>query len=279
MKILAIMLNMKKILILFAILFAFNSLVYALEPVPVQLGGIENSLWGFEYKKEAEQKRLARIETTVFGIEDKKNTVQDRINKINQTLGLETSFEAQNVLKELDEAESKDVSYPVIDKLEMQYLKKNYTDGIYTRLERLEKSVYGAKQGGQLNERVEKLVASSSYNVSKAQSAKTPQALPSQQYFDPYDSDAYLQIAGLENSIFGQTFGQDPIALRLNRLERKIFQRDFSTDDEFTRLQRLQAASVAKKTSKYYDANKAQKYTSTGIQIGTILLMILAFIL
>ena len=86
-------------------------------------------------------------------------------------------------------------------------------------------------------------------------------------------------FAGLENSLFGQTFSYDPMAVRLNRLERRIFQRDFASDDEYSRVARLQAASTAKKTAKYYDNNKFQKFASTGMQLGTFVLMILALLL
>lgn len=92
-------------------------------------------------------------------------------------------------------------------------------------------------------------------------------------------SDASLQIAGLENSVFGQTYSYDPMAVRLNRLERRIFQRDFASDDEYSRIERLHAASTAKKTAKYYDNNKFQKFAATGMQLGSIVLMILALLL
>ena len=92
-------------------------------------------------------------------------------------------------------------------------------------------------------------------------------------------SDASLQIAGLENSLFGQTYSYDPMTVRLNRLERRIFQRDFASDDDYSRIERLQAASNAKKTAKYYDNNKFQKFAATGMQLGTFVLMILALLL
>ena len=98
-----------------------------------------------------------------------------------------------------------------------------------------------------------------------------------QQKYD--SSDIYIQLAGLENAMFSKTYSQDPVGLRLNRLERKIFQRDFSSDDEYMRIQRLQAAANATQTAKLYEANKYQKYASTGIQLGSIILMILALIL
>ena len=93
------------------------------------------------------------------------------------------------------------------------------------------------------------------------------------------DSDVYIQLSGLESMLFSKTYSQDPVGLRLNRLERKIFQRDFSSDDDNLRIQRLQAAASAQQTAKLYEANKIQKITSTGMQLGSILLMILALIL
>ena len=59
----------------------------------------------------------------------------------------------------------------------------------------------------------------------------------------------------------------------------KILPMLFSSDDDYLRMQRLQAAANAQQTAKLYEANKIQKYTSTGLQIGSILLMILALIL
>lgn len=264
--------------------FALCTPSFALEPVAVQLGAIENSLWGFEYKKENEQTRLKRIEANIFGEVDTKKPLQERITKISQALGLEDEALYENVQKDLEEVQSAGISYPVIDKLETEFLKQTYPkETLYARLERLEVRLYGAKQSGQLNERVGRLVESSSASkitytndesiYSQQKNKKAYQGL------NPYDSDAYLQIGGLENSLFNKTYGQDPMGARLDRLENKIFQRSFSADDEFTRLQRLQAASTAKNTAKYYDNNKFQKYASTGIQIGTFLLMILAFIL
>lgn len=293
-----IMVGMKRLLTLIIFTFILNlphygvfcTPAYALEPLPAQLSVIENSLWGFEYKKDSDAGRLKRIENQVFGAVDAKSATQDRINKVRQTLGLENTSADELVAKDLEELEGKGVSYPVIDKLEMEFLKKNFlNEGIYARLDRLEKSVFGATQNGDLTDRVDRLVGSSSINARPQQKTYSPdnytaqglgQQLSRQQYNDSYyEQDLQLQIAGLENQLFKKNFSQDPMGLRLNRLERKIFQRDFSSDDDFTRFQRLQAASTAKNTSKYYDGNKIQKYASTGMQIGTILLMILAFIL
>lgn len=264
--------------------------IYATETMAQQIGNIEYSLWGYEYNKDTDQERITRIEKQLFGAGNTKATLQERMEKISEALGLETEKETASVTQELKKIVAEEmtpdtsISYPVIDKLEKEFLSKQYThETIYKRLDRLEKKVYGAIQTGDLDSRVARLTASSTYTQTPdtAQDSYTyPQTFGrSPEFYAENGDDTLLQIAGLEMSLLGKTFGHDPLALRLNRLERKIFHRDFSTDSNLTRIQRIQAASVAKKTSRYYDSNKFNKYASTGMQLGSFILMILAFIL
>ena len=254
-----------------------------------QVSKIETSIWGFEYKKDNLQKRLSRIERNVFGQENSSLNDTERIKKINEAMGFEAYEDSIKEAYELDQTEVSGISYPQIDTLEVQLFSSTYEkENIYKRLDRLEKKIFGSTQSGDLAQRTDRLKA----YVKKDAIAKNPNYYIEQPYkttpdIENYmnsqkrydDSDVYIQLSGLEAALFSQTFSQDPIGLRLNRLERKIFQRDFSSDDENLRLQRLQAAASAQKTAKMYEANKIQKYTSTGIQIGSIILMILALIL
>lgn len=254
---------MKKLLVTIFSILLLSSITFAAESIKAQLNRIEQNIWGFEYSTESDNDRLKRIEESVLGSINTKLSAYERINLLNQTLGIETNEAAQMITQEVQNIESESVSYPMVDKLEMKVLSKTYDkENVYSRLERLEKKVYGSKQDGDLDGRLTRLAAGVNMDTT-----------------GPRDADLYLQIGLLENTLFKQTYDQDPLELRLNRLERKIFQRDFSTDGEDIRLQRLQAAATAKKTAKYYDANKAAKYTSTGVQIGTIILMILAILL
>ncbi len=91
-------------------------------------------------------------------------------------------------------------------------------------------------------------------------------------YAQNYDLDV------LEKQLFGKRFAQEPPSKRLTRLENKVFQRTFN-DDNNSRTQRLLAVTTAQKTSKAYDSNKWAQRINTGIQIGSILLMVLAMIL
>ena len=252
-----------------------------------QLSKIETSLWGFDYSSKTNAERLDRIEKNVFGTTTPNEKIELRIEKINKTLGFETASEALKSAGELAQNEVEGVSYPQIDALETRLYKKTYEgENIYKRIERLEKKIFGTTQDGDLASRTDKL--KDFLRIEASRSANADPYTYSQQEntynnYDPntgtYGSDIYIQLSGLEQSLFGKTYSQDPTGLRINRLERKIFQRDFSQDGDETRLQRLQAAASAKKTAKFYEMNKAQKFASTGLQVGSIILMILALLL
>lgn len=255
-----------------------------------QITKMEESIWGFEYSKDDISKRLSRIENNVFGSVNSNLSAQDRIKKLNEALGLESYEDSLKQAYELDETETQEgINYPQIDQLEYQLFSSTYEkENIYKRLERLEKKLFGSAQEGDLALRTDRLKA----YIKKDVIAQDPNYYTQKPYnptenIEPYmgsqnkyeNSDVYIQLSGLETTLFSKTYSQDPVGLRLNRLERKIFQRDFSSDDEYLRLQRLQAAASASQTAKLYEANKFQKYASTGMQIGSIILMILALIL
>ena len=278
---------------IFTIVFIlfFSSLCYADQASDsVQLSKIERSIWGFDYSKEDTQKRLSRIETNVFGTTNSKASQADRIKKLSEAMGFENQEDSVKAAYEVDTQEAADINYPQIDALEFQLFRVTYEkESIYKRLERLEKKIFGSVQEGNLASRTHRLkayvkkdeIASQNpnyYNQQQYQPTKNiEQYMGSQQKYD--SGDIQIQIAGLESALFSRTYSQDPVGLRLNRLERKIFQRDFSSDDEYLRIQRLQAAANAQQTAKLYEANKMQKYASTGIQVGSIILMILALLL
>ena len=86
-------------------------------------------------------------------------------------------------------------------------------------------------------------------------------------------------ITTVENSILRRSFQNDSMQNRLARLENAMFGTQFSNDDEQTRLNRISSAYKAQKSSARYDSNKFSQNMSTAIQIGSMLLMILACIL
>jgi len=264
-------------------LFAFGA-----SAIEAQLSKMEQTIWGFEYSKDDTAKRLSRIENNVFGSISKSST-EARIKKLNEALGLESYEDSLKQAYEIDTTEVSGVNYPQIDTLEYQMFMTTYEkENIYKRLDRLEKKIFGSTQDGNLASRTDRLKAyikkdtiaqNPSYHIERPyqMTDDVESYMGSQNKYE--NSDIYIQLAGLETTLFMKTYSQDPVGLRLNRLERKIFQRDFSSDDDYLRIQRLQAAASAQQTAKLYEANKIQKLTSTGMQLGSILLMILALIL
>lgn len=98
---------------------------------------------------------------------------------------------------------------------------------------------------------------------------------------DDYQSNNSIEIplSALEKSVLKRSFPDDTVSNRLTRLEDNVFNSSFDQDDTETRLDRLSSAYRAKKTSKKYDSNKMSQRTSTAVQIGALLLMVLAFVL
>lgn len=112
--------------------------------------------------------------------------------------------------------------------------------------------------------------------IQKADSSDSVFDDNSSSFAPKYEQNYDLDI--LEKQLFGKRFIQESPSQRLARLENKVFQRTF-TDDTEARTQRLLAVTTAQKTSKEYDSNKWAQRLNTGIQIGSILLMVLAMIL
>lgn len=287
-----LIMKFKKIIIFIMFLILGLNCAFAAQDFSLEdVAKIETTIWGFEYSKDSLEKRLGRIENNVFGVQNTKMSAKQRIEKINDAIGIESVKDSQKPAYEIAQNEVEQVNYPQIDMLEYQIFNSTYEkENIYKRLERLEKKIFGSSQDGDLALRTDRLKAYIKKDtIAQKQNTNYYFEQPYQmtddieQYMGSQgkyaNSDVFLQLAGLEMVLFSKTYSQDPVGLRLNRLERKIFQRDFSSDDDSLRLQRLQAAANAQKTAKLYEANKIQKFTSTGMQLGSILLMILALIL
>ena len=93
------------------------------------------------------------------------------------------------------------------------------------------------------------------------------------------DSDITISLGDLEKKVLKKSFPNDVVSNRLLRMELKIFNSTFTDDDQETRLDRISSAYQAQKTSKKYDSNKFAQHSAAAMQIGAILLMILAAIL
>jgi hypothetical protein len=303
---------MNKIVIVTAIVMIMSQCSYATENTDIE--SIEKDLFGVEYKDEQIPARLGRIEKFVFGGE-KKGTNQERIKRITDATGLNLEKKKTEEEKKIAEAnlikEDKSVSYPIIDLMEERVFKKNYQgENVYKRVERLEEKTYGKISKGELSERTDKLKASILALNAKQEKIATRNAekasIPfnrSQNYakytneetnfsFGGKESisrttggaaniqeDFRYALASAETMILGRTNLSDTDEERLEKLERKVFNKSYTGGDNLTRLDRVVSAAHAQKTGKTYSESKMDRYISTGLQAGMIILMILAMIL
>lgn len=97
-------------------------------------------------------------------------------------------------------------------------------------------------------------------------------------YDENYSKDFAQALSAAENFILGKSNDNYTVSERLNKLENKVFKKTFN-GDKITRLERVVSAASAKKNGGVFNENKWERYLATGIQVGSILLMILAMIL
>lgn len=211
------------------------------------------------------------------------------------------------------------VSYPAVDELEQQVFKKTFPkEDISVRLSNLEKKAFNKTFGDDLNTRTERLKAElkpkSLMDNQIAQSANSfydqDDVVPlggdyhMNKYLqhDPYDYSAFnarqnamfgggqggslfdttpkkASLSAVEKKLMKQSFSQDTLENRLARVEQYMFGTVFDSDDKQTRLDRISSAYNAEKSSGKYDSNKFAQNMTTGVQIGMLILMVLACIL
>ena len=298
---------MKKIYVLLCVYSMLICCASASELSDVSI--IENQLFDVEYKNETISKRLDRIEEYLYG-NIQTGTSSERIKRISDSAGI--SFEPKQTAeqKRVSAAdfmpEDKNVTYPVIDMLEEQTFNKNFQgENIYKRLERLEQKAFGKINDGDLSSRTDKLKASilaikpdkitydDNYKPNTIEREyfypKNNNNYETQSYYYSEDmgyptggaagADVNYGLSALENFVFGDTYAHMSSNDRLSKLERKLLKKTFDNDDINSRMERIATVASAKGSSGQYSENKWAKYLSTGVQVGSIILMILAMIL
>lgn len=272
------------------------------------LSNIENQIFGYENNNLNEKERLNKIENYVYG-SHQNSSIKDRLAKLNSDLGLDAErlgakekaifHEAMTEQDYANEPTDPSAQYPIVDNIENALLKQTHkAENIYKRLERLEKKAYGKVSSGSLSERVEKLSAL----VKPVTPEKTREAYndyiadnDEYNYFSPstngnprsstgrtnhtYSTSATPTLFNLEKNILGKAYPEEPNSKRLSRLEKKLLHKDFSTEPEQLRIERLATVSSAQQSSNVYKENKLMQHLATGVQIGSMILLLLAMIL
>ena len=273
---------MRKVFILLTLFFVFSGLCFAYNntDLKAEIETIEketNTYYGDNLPLEI---RLKNAEVYVFG-ESKNGDMKARITAIYKTLGIPlTEAEPANPKYEIENNIA--ANYPSVDKLEKQHFGKIFDkENIYSRLDRLEKKVFGKISSKPLNDRVAALQEKNfkaENTFSKAAEGKSY----SQNYddYNYYSAKTYdSTINKIEQKIWKQSFENEIMDKRLSRIENKLFGKDFPEDNESTIIERIKSVVKAAKSGQEYKVNKFAKYAATGIQVGGLILLILAMIL
>lgn len=288
---------MKKILsYLFIIAYLSSfSVIYA-APQSSTISKIENDIYGFDYSNDSSQNRVARLEKTIYG-KASTGDINKRIKKLSgdisaDVIGLEIP-PVEDTFRE-DEIAKADstVNYPVVDEIEQKIFNQTYKNrDFHSRIVAIERKLFGKIYD----------VDDYSTRMDRIKAEVMPETLADNR--NNYDDNALNsnELSGLSLSRFGMPFGQRnytrpyanygdmtggaalPTGGNLNdelaQLEYETFGTEFSNEDTTSRIKRLNSVNKAKKSSSRYDSNKFSQRMSTAMEIGAMILMILAMVL
>lgn len=292
----------KKLLIfLIYILFSLNVQATTVDT----LNKIENDLFGFNYSKDKTINRVERLEKNIYG-KQLTGDVNKRITKLSadisaDVIGLQIPPSRDTFMAE-EEAEDNTVNYPIVDEIEKKLFNTIYKNrDFHTRIVTIEKKLFGKIYDvDDYSKRMDR-IKSKVYPDRVA----TGNSLEEYDYKEYYNNDNVLKsadIGGTKQDRFRMPFGQrnytrpytnygdyypsgndmvprDNLSDELTKLEYDIFGTEFSSDDAHTRIKRLNSANKARKTSQKYDSQKFSQGISTAMEIGAMILMILAMVL
>lgn len=288
-------------------LISFVSLPVAAAPQASVISKIENDIYGFDYSNDTSKNRVERLEKTIYG-KASSGDLNKRIKKLSgdisaDVIGLEIppvedSFKEDDTVK----ADSS-VNYPIVDEIEKKLFNQTYKDrDFHTRIVTIERKLFGKIYD----------VDDYSTRMDRIKAEVMPQSLARESSFDgDYTAQRHFNddeinsydLSGLNHSRFSMPFGQRnytrpyvnygdemggaaaPIPNNPNlndelaQLEYETFGTEFSNEDTASRIKRLNSVSKAKKSSSRYDSQKFSQRMSTAMEIGAMILMILAMVL
>lgn len=300
--------TMKKII---AITFI---LIYMTVSYPVSAGistqantisKIENSIYGFDYSKDSTKERVERLEKTIYG---KINTgdLNKRITKLSgdisaDVIGLEIPPVEDTFAEADDVVADSSVNYPIVDEIEKKLFNETYKNrDFHTRIVTIEKKLFGKVYDvDDYSTRMDRIKAEimpetvdytdrfaheyrdnrdnmlTSDDLSGSSFSRFSMPFGQKNYTRPYANYGDEFIGGAAPTANYNTNLNDELA----QLEYETFGTEFSNEDTTSRIKRLNSVNKAKKSSQRYDSNKFTQRMSTAMEIGAMLLMILAMVL
>lgn len=282
----------------FLLIFFLSSILTVSAATDDVINKIENEFYGFTYSGENKNKRVERLEKSIYG-KVSSGEINKRITKLScdisaDVIGLEIPPVRDTFMEEEKTTEEESVNYPIVDKIEKQLFGTTYQNrDFHTRIVTIEKKLFG------------KIYDVDDY--AKRMDRIKAKILPETIVYDEYnnhnfDSLKSADLGGTGNNRFRMPFGQrnytrpytnygdfsgmntnllphDNLNDDLTQLEYDVFGTEFSSDDTQTRIKRLNSARQAKKSYKKYDSSKFSQRMSTAMEIGAMILMILAMVL
>lgn len=261
-----------------------------------EISKIENELYGFDYLNDNLNNRVARLEKTIYGKEfsgDLSKRIKKLSDDINaEQIGLEIE-PTEDTYRENENVADNTVEYPVVDEIEKKLFGTTYKNrDFHTRIVTIERKLFGKIYD----------VDDYSTRMDRIKTAAMPEALLTDKNRFDYDKNVLTSedLSGLNSDRYStmpygqrnytrpyKNFGDysshynssGNLDEELAQLEFDTFGTEFSGDDTKTRLKRLKSANKAKKSYKKYDSQKFQQHLSTAMEIGAMILMILAMVL
>lgn len=291
----------KKIKYLIIIFVTLTISVFAASNTEL-LNKIENDIFGYDFGKDNINNRVSRLEKTVYG-KTKTGDINKRITQLSgdisaDVIGLEIEPVKDTFLAEEQAKEDNSVDYPVVNEIERKLFNKEYKNrDFHTRIVTIEKKLFGKIYD----------VDDYSTRLDRIKSKVMPEALADTTQFDNeyHDYNEYENYTPPKRSVFNgfsMPFGQkhytrpyanygdfgnvtdatvprDNLSEDLSQMEYDMFGTEFSNEDAQSRIKRLNSVNKAKKSKSKYDSQKFSQYMSTAMEVGAMILMILAMVL
>lgn len=294
---------MKKFMVIIMMFFCLFTDVLAVEKATDTITKLENAVLGVTYTDQKTESRLNRLEEYVYGVK-KKGTTTERLKHLAKDLNSDVIGQeiepCEDTLAQQEYESDSSVDYPVIDAVEKNLnIKSNPSQSLRSRLVAIEKQLFSnVYDTDDFYTRVERIKGEVYKNSPAIAYDDEDDEFSIPEYIDKDISDDWgldelmkrrrnngninnnnSRISKLERKILNQTFTDENANDRLARLENAVFDTEFYYDDETERLNRLEGAIRGQKTADRYDNNKFQQRLNTALQIGAMILMVLACIL
>lgn len=300
--------TMKKfisILLIFFFIITFYPITAAASTQASTISKIENDIYGFDYPKDSAKSRIERLEKTIYG-KAGAGDINKRLTKLSgdisaDVIGLEIPPVEDTFAHADEELADSSVNYPIVNEIEQKLFNETYKNrDFHTRIVTIEKKLFGKVYD----------VDDYATRMDRIKAEIMPETVDytdrfAHEYRDNRNNMLTSEdLGGTSFNRFGMPFGQRnysrPYANygdefiggaapvpnyntnlndELAQLEYETFGIEFSNEDTTSRIKRLNSVNKAKKSSQRYDSNKFTQRMSTAMEIGAMILMILAMVL